>query len=66
MMGNEKHPPWTGQTEAAEELGGGALASRRDSHTGTKELVSVDKTHTELPPLPLVAASVCREIKICG
>lgn len=25
--------------------GGGVLASRRDSHTGTKELVYVDKTH---------------------
>lgn len=54
-MGNERHPSWTGQTDNTEHAGGGwagvggALASRRDSHTGTKELVYVDKTHTELP-----------------
>lgn len=29
--------------------GGGTLASRGESHTGTKEVVYTDKTHTEMP-----------------
>lgn len=63
MMGNEQHLSWTWawirlsdtpHMRAARHwrrLGrrGRMLASRQDSHTGTKEVVYKDKTHTELP-----------------